>query len=249
MPARLYVLGRVWLETDGALLSERDLAGRQARLLLVALAVERAHPVPRETLADRLWDGAPPGTWEASLDVLVSRVRSWLAAGGGGVRTGGRCHQLELPPGSRVDLETAVRSLDAAEGALRRGDLGAAWAGGAVAVSILQRPLLAGDDSAWVHDLRRTVEQRLVRALSCLSSVHAARGDHVLAADLAARTVELEPFRETGHRQLMAAHAARGDRAEALRAYERCRRLLAEELGTPPSRETQALAARIEADG
>jgi len=33
----------------------------------------------------------------------------------------------------------------------------------------------------------------------------------------------------------MRAHAAAGNRAEALRAYDRCRTLLAEELGVSPS--------------
>ena len=39
----------------------------------------------------------------------------------------------------------------------------------------------------------------------------------------------------------MEAHVASGNRAEALRVYERCRRLLADELGTYPSPETESL--------
>ena len=52
--------------------------------------------------------------------------------------------------------------------------------------------------------------------------------------------MELEPFRESGYRRLMEAYAAAGDRAESLRVYERCRRLLADELGAYPSPETEA---------
>jgi pentatricopeptide repeat protein len=53
--------------------------------------------------------------------------------------------------------------------------------------------------------------------------------------------VELEPFRETGYRLLMRAHTEAGNPAEALRVYERCRRVLADELGTSPSPQTEAV--------
>jgi DNA-binding SARP family transcriptional activator len=39
----------------------------------------------------------------------------------------------------------------------------------------------------------------------------------------------------------MRAHAAVGNRAEALRVYERCRCLLSEELGVAPSSQTEAV--------
>src|SRR5213078_970087 len=53
--------------------------------------------------------------------------------------------------------------------------------------------------------------------------------------------IALAPFRETGYRRLMEAHVAAGDRAEALRVHERCRQLLADELGTYPSPETESV--------
>jgi len=46
----------------------------------------------------------------------------------------------------------------------------------------------------------------------------------------------------------MRLHHGAGDRAEALRVYRRCRRLLAEELGTAPSPETEAAVARMVAN-
>jgi len=43
----------------------------------------------------------------------------------------------------------------------------------------------------------------------------------------------------------MRAHAAVGNRAEALRVYERCRSVLTEELGVPPSPQTEAVYLEI----
>jgi DNA-binding SARP family transcriptional activator len=48
------------------------------------------------------------------------------------------------------------------------------------------------------------------------------------------------PFREAGHRLMMRAHAAMGNTAEGLRAYEHCRRMIARELGVDPSPQTKA---------
>jgi DNA-binding SARP family transcriptional activator len=66
-------------------------------------------------------------------------------------------------------------------------------------------------------------------------------GDNAdLAVQAATELVGLEPFRESAHLRLLRAHAAAGNPGEALRAYDRCRRLLAEELGVDPSAELEA---------
>ena len=46
---------------------------------------------------------------------------------------------------------------------------------------------------------------------------------------------------ETGHQLLMRGHFSAGNAAEALLAYERCRKHLSEELGVDPSRQTRAI--------
>jgi pentatricopeptide repeat protein len=56
---------------------------------------------------------------------------------------------------------------------------------------------------------------------------------------------ELAPYRETGHRLLMEALARRGNVAEALRAYEKLRVLLREELGIAPSPTVQGVHQRL----
>ena len=53
--------------------------------------------------------------------------------------------------------------------------------------------------------------------------------------------VALEPLRETAYGWLMRANAGSGNRAEALRAYHRCRSILGEELGVSPSRELESV--------
>jgi hypothetical protein len=69
----------------------------------------------------------------------------------------------------------------------------------------------------------------------------------LLAVTIAESAVQLDPFRETGHRLLVEAESARGDRGAALRAFNRCEQLLADELGVRPSPETMAILERVSA--
>jgi hypothetical protein len=93
------------------------------------------------------------------------------------------------------------------------------------------------------EEYQRTVLS-LLDQLTSRQLAHGAAGE---AARWARRQLELEPYREQAHRQLMAALALRGERSAALAHYEVCRRLLAEELGCEPDDETKALYAQIRA--
>jgi SARP family transcriptional regulator, regulator of embCAB operon len=65
------------------------------------------------------------------------------------------------------------------------------------------------------------------------------------AEERARRLTDLAPYRETGHCILMEALERRGNVAEALRAYERLRVLLREELGIAPGPAVQAVHRRL----
>lgn len=72
----------------------------------------------------------------------------------------------------------------------------------------------------------------------------AVTGAELATAEHSARDLVVRaPFRESGHRVLMAALAARGNTAEALRVYDRLMRLLSDELGVIPSQQTRDLHA------
>jgi DNA-binding SARP family transcriptional activator len=93
----------------------------------------------------------------------------------------------------------------------------------------------------WVNVHRTKLQDLCVRGLDCLSEISLQTGEAALAIQYAAEAVAREPFREMGYRRLMRAHAASGNRAEAIRVYERCRTLLIEEVGIEPSPDLEAL--------
>ena len=72
-----------------------------------------------------------------------------------------------------------------------------------------------------------------------------ARGRHSQVAARAAELVELEPLRERLWSALITALAETGRTPEALRCYQRYRRLLGEELGLDPSTRLRALEERV----
>ncbi|GEM_PF-4922558 len=63
------------------------------------------------------------------------------------------------------------------------------------------------------------------------------------------RQIEIEPYREEAHQQLMRILARSGQRSAALAQYEKCRRILAQELGLEPAQETRALYEHIRSAG
>ncbi len=238
---KVFLIGRVALEANGELLDERRLPGRQGRLLFAYLAAAAGRPVPRDELAEAIWGEAPPPTWEKGLTVIVSKLRSVLAADGIVLTNAFGCYRLELPGGSWVDVAAASSAARDAEEALAAGDGKEAKAAAACAVALLSQPFLPGEEAAWVERERRELADVQGRALNVLAEVCLLSGDAAEAAEWAEQTISLTPYRETGYRRLMEAHVAAGNPAEALRVYERCRRLLADELGTYPSRETESI--------
>lgn len=244
-PLRIYLTGRVGLEGEHGV-DQEMLGGRQGRLALVRLVLERHRPLPLDALANALWGEELPRTWETSLRAVVSKLRSVLVAldPALGIRSDAGCYQLVVGD-AWVDVEAAVNAVDRAEGGLRRGETSVAWSEATVAASIARRPVLPGEDRPWVNELRDRLRGCSVRALDVLAAVYLADDQRPLALAVARELVELEPLREAGYRSLMRAHHAAGERAEALRAHAELRAMLVEELGVEPSPETEAVYLRI----
>ena len=105
------------------------------------------------------------------------------------------------------------------------------------------RGCLAFDD--WSLVVRERLHRQALTALTRLAQHCEQQGDTMRALEATRRQVEMEPWQEPAYRQLMRLLALDGQRAEALAQYERCRRILREELGVEPEPETAALYERI----
>jgi DNA-binding SARP family transcriptional activator len=208
------------------------------------LAWRHGTPIPRDEIAEVLWPTDPPGSWETTLSAVVSNLRRGLgdqltiehAVG---------CYQLTTPSDVWVDVEAAYGAVHEAEGAIRSGDLDSVYAWSGVATTITRRPFLAGEHGAWIEARRRELGALRIRALEAAVEFCVWNGEWGPAMRYAEALLDMDPLREASYRRLMSAAAASGDRAAAARAYERCRVVLAEELGVLPHPDTEALYDEI----
>ena len=251
MNIRIYLTGRVAIEVDGSVVvDERRLRGRQGRLLFAYLVCERPRPVSKDELAAVVWPSDLSASWEGALSALVSRLATVLSSGplearGVTLSRGFGQYRLHLPADVWIDMEAGLSALDRAEAALRTGQRGSLLGAATVAATIARRPFLTGVDGFWVESQRSRLSRQLLRALDCLYEQQVARGGLALAAETAIEAITLDPYRERAHHHLMQAYEATGNRAKAVSVYHRLRELLAEELGTEPSSETEALYLKL----
>jgi DNA-binding SARP family transcriptional activator len=235
--------GRYAVVLDGVRI-ENDLPGRQGRLLLAYLVLNRDRPATRSELIEALWPGELPRDPADALAAVLSKVRSTL----GNRYLEGRSElALVLPPAADIDVERALASVHQAESACAQGDWSRAWTRALTAQFVSRRTLLPDYEAAWIDEWRRELDGVLVRSLECYARASLGLGGAELnAAERAARQlVRIAPLRESGYGLLMEALEAQGNVAEALVVYETLRQRLRDELGTSPAEPVQAVYQRL----
>jgi DNA-binding SARP family transcriptional activator len=247
--ARIQLCGRFVADIDGSRVEEA-LPGRRGRVLFAYLVLNRGRALPRDELLLAGWGEEAPAEAGNALSVLLSKLRHGLGADRLRGRTG---VELLLPQATFVDVEAALEGAHRAESAIAEGRWAQAWGPAGIAYHVATRPFLTGLDAPWIDEWRRRLEEVRLRGLECFAAAGLGLGGPALAqAEERARMLtELAPYRETAHRLLMEALERRGNVAEALRAYERLRVLLREELGIAPNPALQAVHRRLlqSADG
>ena len=244
--------GGLHVLTPSGRLEGANLHSGRAEVAFARMAMEAGRRVSREALADAIWDDRWPASWESALRNVIVTLRRWVGTtgldGAAILRTVTDGYRLDLPAGSTVDLAALGGQADAAEAALRDRDHRTALLGAERALAVCSRPLLSGNGGDWVEALRSQVDEIGIRLRRVEGQAALAVGDAARAEQAARALIDAAPLREDAHRLLMRALVAAGNRGAALAAYHACRRLLSEELGAMPSRETEALFLDILAE-
>ena len=240
------ILGRIELVSGGVRLS---LGGTKQRAVLAMLVLEANRVVSTDVLVDGLWrDPAPAGAVNV-VQSYVSRLRKVMRAARS---AGSEGDIVRRGPGYLFELDPQRIDLHRFEGMAREG-MAALPVAPERAAPLLRdaltlwrgSPLAEFTDEPFTQLNVPVLEEKRLTVLEARIDADLALGRHTeLVGEIQALLVE-HPMHERLHGQLMLSLYRSGRQAEALDAYQRARRIFAEELGIDPTRELQELEAAI----
>ncbi len=226
----------------------------KVRALLAYLAAETKRTHPRDGLAGLLWPDWPQRSAMNNLRYALADLRKnirdreaeppalLITRESIGLNPEGDCwvDMVEFERSAIGSQLSVIRSQQSAIGNLKS------------AIDLYRGEFLEGfslNDSPafeeWILAKREYFKRQALKALHALAEAHQQRGEYEPALSYARRQLELEPWQEEAHQQVMRLLALDGQRSAALAQYETCQRLLAKELGVKPSAETIRLYEAI----
>lgn len=249
------VLGSLQVTLDDSLIT--TLESVKARALLSYLAVESDRPHRRETLVGLLWPDFPEEISRHNLRQALFNLRSVIGdhnASPPYLLITRDTIQFNRESDYSLDLAQFNHHFITCEEKLSKclDDCSIHASHLEEMVKLYRGEFLqhnSVDDSTefeeWTLAQRESAHQRVLEAHSYLANYYELHRDFQAVRRHASRMLELDPWREEAHRQMMRALALDGQRSAALAQYDSCRRTLAKELDVEPSAETRELYEQI----
>lgn len=240
------LLGPLEMSVDGALV---PLGTPKQRAVLAMLLMNRNHPVGVDRLITGVWDESPPSGARASIHSYVSNLRKLLS--GAGIDP--PAVLVAAPPGYRLntpndtcDLGRFITAKTAGVHAAAAGRFEEASQHLSAALAEWRGPVLDDlRDFQFVNAFTTSLVEEKILA-------HAAQAEAEIACGRAFTVItELEtltqehPYREQLWAQLMTAYYLTDRQSDALAAYRRVQKSLANDLGIDPGPNLRALNERI----
>lgn len=213
-----------------------EIGSKKNRVLLAMLASAPGRSMSRDALADVLWAEHSDQQARNSLRQAIAVLRKEL---------NGHETNFFAEASSTVALRQGQISLDT-DTFLNDIRLGTAESLGR-AISLWRGSFLADvtvsetELEHWLTEQREHYNSHYISAMDRLVPLL----NGIARIDMARRLVRADNLRETSHRHLMEAYYAAGERSQALRHYDKVRKLLHKELGIEPSPEIHDLREEI----
>lgn len=242
------LFGRLSVQADDVVV--RGLNASKVQELFCYLLLHRDRPHPREALASLLWGDSPTSQSKKYLRQTLWQLQAALISHSEPpdrrpLRVETEWVQLNSAASLQLDVaafeeafaavrHAAIQDLDASRvHALRR------------AADLYQGDLLEGWYQDWCLYERERLQNVYLAMLDKLMAYCELHHEYETGLGYGTRILRYDRARECTHQRLMRLHHLAGDRAAALRQYERCAAALDEELGVEPSEHTTQLYEQI----
>ncbi len=243
------LFGRLNVHRDGESLA-RSMPKKAQELFAYLLLHERAHP--REKLATVLWQHGTTERTKAYLRKALWQLRECLDVDDADLDTiilvDGDWIRIHPDAPLEVDVfhfEGAfeeVRNCEAAEMTADQTEVLKE------ATALYTGDLLENWYQEWCLKERERLKDVLLRMLDRLTRRCEQEGTYDSGIKYGLRALRIDPAHEGIHRHLMRLRFRAGDRTGALRQYERCAKILDQELGVSPRTATRRLHERMQED-
>lgn len=241
---RISVFGPLTIRRGDVELGAGDLGGPKPRQVLEILLLNFGSAVSKSRIIDLLWGDKHPSVALPTLESYVSVLRRYLQPGTG--RTG---PLRTVTAGYMIDAALVDLDLVRFDSLIKRASQAIPSTAVALyseALDLASAPLL-GDEllPAWAEEERALHAARvnLARVDAAEAALTAGEVDRAIAWGNAA--VAEDPLNERAWTAVILGLEASRQITEALRAFDRCRRVMNEELGCAPGPALKAAQARL----
>lgn len=241
-------LGRFLVTRDGTALP--SCKARKSIAIFRYLLLQRNRSAHKDELIDLFWPDSQPREATHSLHVAISGLRRYLdPAHGSYLLLDAGLYQLDEDAPIVDDCAHFTQLIETAEQHWRAGNADDARQSYAEAIACYQGDYYLDDrDLLWAVAEQERLLTRYLAALDRLGRIQIAQSRPEAAVECFQRLLERDSYREDAHCRLMLCYQQLGRRGEALRQYQVCAAILAQDLGLEPMPETQALYHRILGD-
>lgn len=233
-----------------------ELRAKKTLALLAFLCVESDQPHRREKLANMLWPDSPDPTARGNLRHALSELKKTFQDRDASLPfflTTRETIQFNADSDVWIDVDHFISELKTKP---QQADSSQYYAKNLkeveAALNLYRGPFLEGFSlpdnygfEEWLLVTREYFQRLAVRARQDLIEIYQSREEYTPALEHAWTLIDLDPWREKTHRQLMRLLAYTGQRGAALAQFEICQQMLAKELHVKPGEKTKALYQKI----
>lgn len=235
-PVRICTLGRFEIFRDDRPVAFAGKIQKKPLDLLKAIIALGGTNVSEDRLIDGVWSDTEGDRAHKSFEMALSRLRALL-----GSDDAVHYHARQISLNFRhcwIDSSALEQIFDA----VSRDGTAALPAFAEKAVNLYKGPFLPSETGMrWAVSKGELLKNRLIRLIVKAGRHHEQAEQWDTAIDLYLKGIDMDYLAEEFYQRLMVCYQALGNRADAVKTYNRCRSLLKAELGIEPSSETEAL--------